>query len=696
MLTRTWGLTRRRDTRGGAPQNGRAGVQHPEGVSVPNSQEVRLPAVLSGRLLTIPDYQRPFAWREKQLNDLWEDLDLLGTTGTHYAGTLVLRQVKEGDHPKSEQADDGATLSWYEVVDGQQRLTTCLLLLDRIRRRVEVLAERGVENADAVSARIRSDYGMVSIDNALAPRLKLGTELNTFWVEHCLGDHPIVGTMVAGQVRLREAATFFDTRLETYAGDGDAAEFARLKELQRRVTAGLGFLVYEVASSAEVGMIFETLNERGRPLSDLEKTKNYLLYLARTLPDARAEQLAGVINAAWADIFRNLASQSRDADDALLRGHWLATQNPAPREWKQIASIKSRFDRSQYVSGETRVKPEVKAAQDQESAWDALVADIEPYVRSLRDCSFYLSEMFDPQATFDAFVSAEDRDAARRRSAALARSGVVAQFRPLLFAARLAHPSDGGLYTRLVDICERFSARVFVIRQRRLNAGETRLMRLANDLFKGDDPDNVLREIGSLIWQYASDSEVRSTMESTDENWYGRRGHKYFLYEYELSLRNHGQELEPLSEFTSATKEQRTTEHVLPQHPKEDDTCWWEDFTTEQHAGLVHSLGNLVLTYDNSSYGRKCFKDKRGMPLTPLVDPSACYAQAGLKQEQLLAHYDAWTPQTIQERQQVLAEWALERWTVPAPTSNEIAAEEPEIEAEDPDAVEIGPISNDG
>ena len=43
--------------------------------------------------------------------------------------------------------------------------------------------------------------------------------------------------------------------------------------------------VYEVATSTEVGVIFETLNERGRPLSELEKTKNYLLYLAT--PDPR-------------------------------------------------------------------------------------------------------------------------------------------------------------------------------------------------------------------------------------------------------------------------------------------------------------------------------------------------------------------------------------------------------------------------
>lgn len=45
---------------------------------MPLSQEVRLPQVVSDRLLIVADYQRPYAWGEKQWHDLWEDLDLLG------------------------------------------------------------------------------------------------------------------------------------------------------------------------------------------------------------------------------------------------------------------------------------------------------------------------------------------------------------------------------------------------------------------------------------------------------------------------------------------------------------------------------------------------------------------------------------------------------------------------------------------
>lgn len=648
---------------------------------MPSSQEVRLPAIISERLLEIPDYQRPYAWRRKQLNDLWEDLDVLGPSGSHYAGTLVLRELSINGEPKTSSADDGAELRHCEVVDGQQRLTTCMLLLDRIRRRLIALADRGVPNAEDMATRLRSSYGMVSVDQAEVPRLRLGAGLNEYWVNISLGDQTYVGpSLIAGQERLRDASLFFDDKLATYTAEDPVIEFARLKELQRRVTAGLGFLVYEVKSVAEVGVIFETLNERGRDLTDLEKTKNYLLYLARTVKDGRSEQLSDLINNAWADIFRNLAGEADDADDQLLRAHWLATVDPDRREWRRIESIKGRFDRSAYISGETRILANTAGAGDQKEAWDRLVLDLTHYVTTLRQCSFFLAEMFKPTAAFESFAGQAAE--VRRRSAALARSGVVALYRPLLFAARLKHPDDGSLYSRLVDICERYSARVFVIRQRRANAGEARLLRLAYELYSGRDPEYVVVEVAALIWRYASDVDIIDAMTSMRENWYVRRGHKYFLYEYELSLKAPGQELPPMTFFTDSAREQRTTEHILPQNPRPDASCWWDHFGREQHAELVHSLGNLALTYDNSVYSNKCFADKRGKALAPGEGEAKCYAQATLKQERLLAQYEEWTPATIQHRQMVLANWALERWSVASPDIEVLETAEMDIEPE--------------
>ena len=76
---------------------------------------------------------------------------------SHYAGTLVLRDVLAVDgSAKTSVSDDGATLRHSEVVTGQQRLITCLLLLDRVRRRPNVLAGQEAEYAVDVATRIRT------------------------------------------------------------------------------------------------------------------------------------------------------------------------------------------------------------------------------------------------------------------------------------------------------------------------------------------------------------------------------------------------------------------------------------------------------------------------------------------------------------------------------------------------------------
>ena len=87
--------------------------------------------IFAGKLLQIPDYQRGYAWGEQNWNDFLDDLDLLEPGKDHYTGTLVL-------HAQDEQLQDvgGSRYKVFHIVDGQQRLTTIVLLLDAIRREV--------------------------------------------------------------------------------------------------------------------------------------------------------------------------------------------------------------------------------------------------------------------------------------------------------------------------------------------------------------------------------------------------------------------------------------------------------------------------------------------------------------------------------------------------------------------------------
>lgn len=82
-----------------------------------------LETILRGKKFFIPNYQRDYAWKKKNLNDLWEDLEesLVSKESPqdnkgHYLGTIVL-----APHNRNKKEVD--------VIDGQQRLTTTFMIL---------------------------------------------------------------------------------------------------------------------------------------------------------------------------------------------------------------------------------------------------------------------------------------------------------------------------------------------------------------------------------------------------------------------------------------------------------------------------------------------------------------------------------------------------------------------------------------
>src|SRR5436190_12387844 len=84
-----------------------------------------LGSLLNGRLFRIPQYQRAYSWGTKQRRDLFDDIDKVfegGEEASHFMATIVALRRKK----RRIAADEFVEL---EVVDGQQRLTTLLILM---------------------------------------------------------------------------------------------------------------------------------------------------------------------------------------------------------------------------------------------------------------------------------------------------------------------------------------------------------------------------------------------------------------------------------------------------------------------------------------------------------------------------------------------------------------------------------------
>jgi hypothetical protein len=258
-----------------------------------------LAQLFSDRVFRVPDYQRGYAWEPRQLNELLEDLETLPTGKDHYTGTIVLHDQGEAATLTDEA---GRVYSLHHIVDGQQRLTTLVILLSAIEQQLH-----GEPEVEPLVDAIRSTYLRVR-DESGQPlyKLTLNDDSKAFFRDEILGNVGLGGPKIASHERLANARDRFQEYLGVERTKRGTAFVVYLRDLHRAVTSQLKWTVYEVESAAEVGVIFEVMNDRGKPLSELDKVKNYLMYVGGKLVDYDHHELDEEINHAWAVLFHEL------------------------------------------------------------------------------------------------------------------------------------------------------------------------------------------------------------------------------------------------------------------------------------------------------------------------------------------------------------------------------------------------------
>lgn len=94
-----------------------------------------LSQIFQKRLFRIPDYQRGYAWQDQQLRDFWEDIINLQPDRYHYTGLLSLKVLNKAESQNLGNDDKWLLQSGYKayhIVDGQQRMTTFIIMLNEI------------------------------------------------------------------------------------------------------------------------------------------------------------------------------------------------------------------------------------------------------------------------------------------------------------------------------------------------------------------------------------------------------------------------------------------------------------------------------------------------------------------------------------------------------------------------------------
>lgn len=574
------------------------------------SNTVSLQAFLAGKSFLIPAYQRDYSWTPEEVGELFIDIqDAIDTNTSHYFGTLVLAQ----------------TGTAFEIVDGQQRLSTIVLLVHAL------LAQ--LDPAD----RIRIADEVFLLNNGATLKLDFGS--NRAFVTHLLAAHTPTPT-TGGQRRLEKAYQLCLERARVIRDTGsDAAIHTWLQAIKN-----LELIAFSESDTGRAIRTFQSVNDRGRPLTYMDKAKALLvLYSNRCLSgglDDRINLAFGACFEAY-DRLRELASESGYAielisratfsEDEILRYHYLAYDHREASDY--------------YGSRETILddflKPGLRARQRDPSALQEFISE---YVEDL-------------QAFAQAFASLVG---ATRSDARLFTLLVVHRL-----AARL-YPIVTRLYQRNLLFCPVQGAASAIDLLHCLEIVDLRVYKL-----RGTDP---ARDIGHLshssrnasvadiaerlltfVREFMPDGLMQTQLE---QPMYKNGATVPALLAFEQSL---GQPYN-LQQLVGLVQRVPTQEHILAQRPAFNCTAYGFADDTDFH-GQVDRIGNLALLAEDEN-ARCLNKSVQQKMSSPDLYRASVFAGPRHLAAQFAVNREVFGRKEVLARTEELARFALRHWPI--------------------------------
>ena len=248
------------------------------------AKDERMSSITEGSdvFLNVPRYQRGYAWTRDNVDDLLNDIYDV-PSGQFFIGTVILHSLKNSNDT-------------YNLIDGQQRMTTCTILLASIRDKLLELEQ--IENALIIQRHISSKPLGGSVRNRLTPCAEL---LENSFFEKVIQNKKPIDVLPLNQSQryvLQNRKEFENWIAENL--EPSSPQFAdNLVDFAIRITKSKIILI-KVEHAEDAYKIFESVNARGVDLSVADLLQNYLLTNLRDEPSS--DQSA----AAWLDAQRTI------------------------------------------------------------------------------------------------------------------------------------------------------------------------------------------------------------------------------------------------------------------------------------------------------------------------------------------------------------------------------------------------------
>lgn len=681
-----------------------------------NKQLFSIEDVFTKKIYRIPDYQRGYAWGKSQLKDFWDDLVSLPDNINHYTGLLSLESVPQKDWATwrgEKWTIENQDYNAYYVVDGQQRLTTFVLFVQSFVDCIHSWPDyNGVSDRDISIADESLD---VIIDRFLYEVNSEQSSLVAYKFGYC--DDPsfeylkkkIMKMNIPNSVEetfytfnLSKAKDFFDEMLKTYV-DNNSIEL--LKSLFKKAVTRFKVMVHYIDDGFDVYSAFETMNNRGKKLSNLELLKSRLIYLTTLYPDDpktidERDQLRDDINTSWKAVYKWLGKK-KDApldDDEFLRANWILEFQFTSKRGNDYADflLNKKFiarnvlgsqailpddDESQDLSETPNPNEDIEDLNDEKDFDDQptpqvkelSMEDIRSYVICLSNMAEHWFYSHYPEDS-DYYTDREKLWLDR-----LNRIG-IAYFRPLVIASFMNDEICEDDRIRLLKEIERFIMLAFRMSGAYATYHQNEVNKKVRKLYAKEITINkVIEDLHNQIEKWLKAETEFDTkpfisrlqrLYADGNGYYAWGSLRYLLYEYERELTDSADDHRMMVEWQVKTESRKISiEHIYPQTP--DPSSNWnstfEDYSDEERIYLRGSLGNMLLLSisKNSKLQNYDYEDKKNGKKDENGDwVFKGYDQGSHSETEVANNYDNWNANSILERGLSLLSFMERRWHI--------------------------------
>jgi hypothetical protein len=272
-----------------------------------------LDKLLQGRLFRIPDYQRAYSWESKQREDLFGDIRKLAqhtkSERRHFMSTVVCLQTSEREEVGADE------FGVFHVVDGQQRLTTLIIILKSLAKKLASGNDAEIKESGKLNELLVKENGRLIL---LQTNHDSKLLFRNYLEKGIIPEEENVETLAdRNMIRAFKECEVF---VEHWVPDS----LSLLKLVKNR----LDFIFYVLEDEGSVHTTFEVLNSRGLEVDWLDKCKSMLMGIAfeRLEVDARTEYIEELRDC-WTKIYKTIGLKKISGQEILKFAATLENSN---------------------------------------------------------------------------------------------------------------------------------------------------------------------------------------------------------------------------------------------------------------------------------------------------------------------------------------------------------------------------------